>query len=96
VEESIYICFLPWPKKKDTYLREAREIRIKAVVVQGIPTGTFFQYLERYEANKGFAWFFLDKRNKKIVIPFNIRKKETYAEIYHKLEQMLNKYFTIE
>jgi hypothetical protein len=96
VEESIYICFLPWPKKKDTYLREAKEIRIKAVVVQGIPTGTFFQYLERYEANKGFAWFFLDKRNKKIVIPFNIRKKETYAEIYHKLEQMLNKYFTIE
>jgi hypothetical protein len=67
--KSIHICFLPWPKKKDIYLKEARETEIRAIAVQGIPAGTFFQYLEKYEANKGFAWFFLDKENKKNTYP---------------------------
>jgi len=93
-EKPIYICFLPWPKKKDIDLKEAKEIKIRAIVVQGIPAGTFFQYLEEYEANKGFAWFFLDKKNKMIVIPLNIRIK--YKEIYSELEQILKTSFTIE
>jgi hypothetical protein len=93
-EKSIHICFLPWPKKKDIYLKEAKETEIRAIVVQGIPAGTFFQYLEKYEANKGFAWFFLDKKNKKLLIPFNLRLK--YEEIYYELEQILKEYFTIE
>jgi hypothetical protein len=93
-EKSILICFLPWPKKKDIYLKEAKETEIRAMVVQGIPAGTFFQYLEKYEANKGFAWFFLDKKNKKLLIPFNLRLK--YKEIYYELEQILKEYFTIE
>jgi hypothetical protein len=50
--------------------------------------------LEKYEANKGFAWFFLDKKNKMIVIPLNIRIK--YKEIYSELEQILKTSFTIE
>jgi hypothetical protein len=93
-EKSIHICFLPWPKKKDIYLKEAKETEIRAIVVQGNPAGTFFQYLEKYEANKGFAWFFLDKKNKKLLIPFNLRLK--YKEIYYELEQILKEYFTIE
>jgi hypothetical protein len=90
LEKPIHLCILPWPR--EYYLRDAEQIGIKGVVIQGLPSQLLFQHLEDYEWGQRFAWLFLDTENRRIIIPFDPRKKEIYSE----LEKMLSKYFIIE
>jgi hypothetical protein len=89
-EKSIHLCILPWPK--EYYLRGAEEISIKAVIIRGLPSQLLFQHLEYYEWGQRFAWLFLDMENRRIIVPFDPRKKEICSE----LEKILSKYFIIE
>jgi hypothetical protein len=92
--KPVFMCFSPWPEDvpKDVGDREGPSIRVPsesawAMVVQGMPSQSILEYLERF-SSEGVLWLFIE--GGRVAVASNTYRDEDHRELLDVLSKNFN------